>query len=38
MADSDDEYNDSRRRDKFVRERNDYTSNRSNLGGNWAIE
>ena len=34
MADSDDEYNDpGRRRDKFVRERNDYSSNR---GGNLA--
>ena len=34
MADSDDEYNDpGRRRDKFVRERNDYSSNR---GGNVA--
>lgn len=35
MADSDDEY-DGRRRDKFVRERNDYSSNRGGqAAGNW---
>lgn len=36
MADSDDEYNDGRRRDKFVRERSDYLSNRGNTNsGGW---